>query len=472
MKDISSSAHEESSSSSQQRQSNETSNSRKDMWKGTLPGARASSVPQHDVKKSLEQKLKKAREDHPNHAYPTPWSTKDQLSRLTTAASTHTEIAEVVTRFISASNCAGSPMDNLDYILSIVPESPLPSAESNGLRILDAIYTGIMARIPLNILDAAKQLLGSIFLIHKRSIKIHDFNFGDIYSSLNISRETAISVIVSLSSALYLPRVTDVSRTQPRIYHAAFRDFLLAPIRSGEFCVDLESCLDLLTQGFLSRLEERLLGGPTPEDWNGRVGRFVSAIIRSNISQNGTTIDYKVISNTRHFIPDDKLQTSFERINFRWLVQNNIQSVFGVLSQHPFDRVLKSILSQDNQLHEFSRRGLLTTLNYGSFDDWSTKITSYSCSWFENRVNDSHSFFHLGPSLQSPNAMRAIDLEKAPFQSALAKHMLERCIIEFPEMRVMIWGCDNDSRCGVIAIDDLPPFWPVEMRYAVYFTGL
>ncbi|KXN92362.1 hypothetical protein AN958_08378 [Leucoagaricus sp. SymC.cos] len=196
-----------------------------------------------DVEKFLHTSFTKIQEDYPDIIPHGPWPSNEQFLLIAKAALGLFVFAEVVVRFIG-DPAVGNPVSQLSYVLSAVAKLRHNAQRKNPLAVLDAIYAAIMSRLPPDCLDNAKKLLPPLIHLHRRSVKISDINFKNVYQSLKIARADAVAALRHLHSVIYFPRAKDFDETRPRVYHASFHDFLEDPSRSNEYTVTRVEKLD------------------------------------------------------------------------------------------------------------------------------------------------------------------------------------------------------------------------------------
>ncbi|KAF9440832.1 hypothetical protein P691DRAFT_817229 [Macrolepiota fuliginosa MF-IS2] len=98
-------------------------------------------------------------------------------------------------------------------------------------------------------MKVAKDLIGSLIFLDRKSANIRDFDLSRICNSLNIARDNAVTALRRLHSVLFFPRVKDIGETRPRFYHTSFRDFLEDPSRSNEYLINVKECRSALFWG-------------------------------------------------------------------------------------------------------------------------------------------------------------------------------------------------------------------------------
>ncbi|KAJ3570831.1 hypothetical protein NP233_g4147 [Leucocoprinus birnbaumii] len=189
-----------------------------------------------DVEKFLTAEFEKLAEAYPDHITITPWPTNPQFLRIAQAASGLFIFGEVVIRFIGDPEVR-NPISQLEHVLTAIDKLRRCKKPKNPLSALDVIYTAILARIPLARMEDLKKILPLVFYVNRKSISVHNYKFRNMYEHLDISRGDAITSFNYLHSVIYFARLKDVGETQPRFYHASFRDYLEDPSRSGEYTI-------------------------------------------------------------------------------------------------------------------------------------------------------------------------------------------------------------------------------------------
>lgn len=208
-----------------------------------------------DVEKILHLEFTQITQNYPDHIHESPWPTNIQFLEITRAALGLFIFAEVVIRFIDNPS-VGNPISQLEHILIAISKSP-PRSQENPLATLDALYLGILHRVPQEVLHVTKQLLGGLIFLETCRIKISDCDLRQMCNHLNITRDVAITALRNLHSVVYFPKVKDIAQTRPRFYHASFRDFLEDPSRSHEYFIDKQLVGDTIFQDVIRLAETR-----------------------------------------------------------------------------------------------------------------------------------------------------------------------------------------------------------------------
>ncbi|KAJ3576612.1 hypothetical protein NP233_g315 [Leucocoprinus birnbaumii] len=190
-----------------------------------------------DVEKFLVASFKKIAEAYPDHITKTPWPTYDHFLQIAKAASGLFIFGEVVIRFINDPR-EENPISQLNQVLVAVAKLRQSRKNKNPLGALDVIYTAILFRIPSTRMENLKKILPLMIYVHRKSIQVGKYNFQNMYQHFDISREDAVTSFNYLHSVIYFPRVKNIGETQPRFYHASFRDYLEDPSRSCEYTVE------------------------------------------------------------------------------------------------------------------------------------------------------------------------------------------------------------------------------------------
>lgn len=189
-----------------------------------------------DVEKYLHSEFARISRDYPSHIEESPWPSHYEFLRITTAASGLFVFAEVVIRFIDSPRVK-NPVAQLKCVLSAL--SKAPTSKDNPLAVLDAVYTEILSRIPLDMLQITKRLIGSFIFLDRDNIRGERRSFRDICNFLDISKDTALTALGHLHSVLHFPR--EIGSSRPRFYHASFRDYLEDPSRSHEYAIESQN---------------------------------------------------------------------------------------------------------------------------------------------------------------------------------------------------------------------------------------
>ncbi|KAJ3576618.1 hypothetical protein NP233_g313 [Leucocoprinus birnbaumii] len=315
-----------------------------------------------DVEKFLNSSFEKIAEAYPDHITTTPWPAYDQFLQIAKAASGLFIFGEVVIRFIDDPR-EENPISQLNQVLAAIAKLRQSRKNKNPLSALDVIYTAILSRIPSTRMENLKKMLPLMIYVHRKSIKVRDYNFQNMYEHFDISREDAVTSFNYLHSVIYFPRGKEIGKTQPRFYHASFRDYLEDPSRSCEYTVEKWN-------------EGLTWPPPTAVTGDGDLSNLCKSIswvheLLTRLSSSGSTIEVLI---HRYKIPDSGLlQDILDGLDFRSLLLENLNSL-------SFQDLHEEVASKMSCVNELERRGILrqTTLaslnRLPSDDIWTGKL--------------------------------------------------------------------------------------------------
>ncbi|EKM78364.1 hypothetical protein AGABI1DRAFT_107565 [Agaricus bisporus var. burnettii JB137-S8] len=161
------------------------------------------------------------------------WPHEDQLQRIARAASGLFAFASTIMRFIDDAD-AGDPLSQLRICIKILEGSNTSGVENPYLT-LDLLYRHILASIPSKIRPTTMRIIGMSLLYphHGPSQTAHmQANF------LHMGKAAFDHALKRIHSVLRIGSPSDAFDDPIEFYHASFGDFLLDPVRSGEFCLD------------------------------------------------------------------------------------------------------------------------------------------------------------------------------------------------------------------------------------------
>ncbi|XP_006458722.1 hypothetical protein AGABI2DRAFT_200559, partial [Agaricus bisporus var. bisporus H97] len=175
-----------------------------------------------DVERYLNSEFTRIREDHDDLITITPWPSSKDFSLITSKASGLFIFAEVVIRFIDHSN----PIQQLKYAFAAISKVSTSKIKENPLAVLDSMYTEIVSRVPPDLMESVKKIIGSIVLLDREKVFKTSGTLPLICNILGISQDVALTALRHLHSVLLFPISKRIESTRPRFYHASFRDFL------------------------------------------------------------------------------------------------------------------------------------------------------------------------------------------------------------------------------------------------------
>ncbi|KAF7777706.1 hypothetical protein Agabi119p4_3778 [Agaricus bisporus var. burnettii] len=200
-----------------------------------------------DVERYLNSEFTRIQKDHDDLITTTPWPSSKDFSLLTAKASGLFIFAEVMIRFIDHSN----PIQQLKYALSAISKVSASKIKENPLAVLDSMYTEIVSRVPPDLMESTKKIIGSIVLLDREKVFKTLGTLPLICNILDISQDVALTALRHLHSVLLFPISKRIESTRPRFYHASFRDFLEDESRSHEFTLKLFMTCDGLFDGLM-----------------------------------------------------------------------------------------------------------------------------------------------------------------------------------------------------------------------------
>ncbi|KAJ3570832.1 hypothetical protein NP233_g4146 [Leucocoprinus birnbaumii] len=381
-----------------------------------------------DVERFLTAEFEKIAEAYPNHITVTPWPAYAQFLQVAQAASGLFIFAEVIIRFIDDPEVQ-NPISQLDHVLAAIAKLRQSRKPNNPLSALDVIYTAILDRIPPARMADLKKVLPLVFYVNRKSIRTGRYKFRNMYQHFDISREDAITSFNYLHSVICFPRAKDLCLTQPRSYHASFRDYLEDPSRSGEYAVEKWDA------SLTWPLPAAIIG--TPEWSNLSKSPPHLCLLFQGLSPSGSVA--KILLH-RYEIPDGLLQDILDGLSFRSLLLENS-------SGHSFLDLHREATSTISCGDELKRRGILrqTTLAslrmFPSDEIWIGQL---------NQDKDYTVFdYQQSGRLDSVSKEYAVRMRAA----------FDRLLNEKPQTNVFLWGSQKAGQCAIIHEKDLPAWW-------------
>lgn len=181
------------------------------------------------------------------HGLPYPWPSEQHIWDLVDLSDGLFIYATTLIRFIGALDSSG-PDDQLFVVLSFMKDKMGHPNSGHPLSELDSFYMLVMQRVPLNVLLTLQHIL--LLTIFERP----GSDATDIADLLGLSEPQLRYACHALHSVLTLkPHSDNSARLGIWFYHASFMQFLLSPMRSGNFCIILE-CGVILREQLLRRL--------------------------------------------------------------------------------------------------------------------------------------------------------------------------------------------------------------------------
>ncbi|KXN92888.1 hypothetical protein AN958_07308 [Leucoagaricus sp. SymC.cos] len=400
-----------------------------------------------DVEKFLHTSFTKIQEDYPDIIPHGPWPSNEQFLLIAKAALGLFVFAEVVVRFIG-DPAVGNPVSQLSYVLSAVAKLRYNAQRKNPLAVLDAIYAAIMSRLPPDCLDNAKKLLPVLIHLQRHSVNISTIDFKGVYQSLEIVREDAFAALRHLHSVIYFSRVKDLDRTRPRVYHASFHDFLEDPSRSNQYAITrlmkldaqlaLNNCLPKIFSAFPLLSSECLPGYKITDHGYGILGQILENCTLSS----GASIDF---FSTQCHIPEESLQTILSQLDICYMVwyqPEDIPQAFYEPQLIPVNKLMS--------------RQLLSICTLHSLDISPNKLKS--------------------ASIEHQDAFKVVGLySERRYTEDDSKRWLQQSMTELaqkvPWTKVWVWGRKKKRKAALIHTDDLPIWWPSDMKKPIFVVG-
>jgi hypothetical protein len=198
-----------------------------------------------DVERYLNSEFTRIRKDHDDLITTTPWPSSKDFSLITAKASGLFIFAQVLIRFIDDAN----PIQHLKYALRAISKASLSDVVKNPLIFLDAMYMEIVSKVPLELLEPATKIIGTIVLCDQKGIRKNYATLPTICNILNIPKDVALTALRHLHSVLFFPKV--IVSTRPSFYHASFHDFLKDESRSHKYSINETKIGDDLAEGLM-----------------------------------------------------------------------------------------------------------------------------------------------------------------------------------------------------------------------------
>ncbi|KAH9477359.1 hypothetical protein JR316_0009565 [Psilocybe cubensis] len=209
----------------------------------------------HDIKTFLQNEFSEIKRTHPLNSYlHSSWPSPDAIRQLVRKASGQFIYASTVIKYIQSPK--HRPDDRLNVILglSVAPTNESPFSE------LDALYTHIFSSVE-NI-GTVMMIFGVLIITRNKGDGLGNYTNPEMLEKLLFLRPG--DVVLLLGDLLSL--VSLGGRNSPiKIMHASLADYLLNPIRSRRFCIDLGITHSFLARGYLHRiLASEALRGSKP----------------------------------------------------------------------------------------------------------------------------------------------------------------------------------------------------------------
>lgn len=161
------------------------------------------------------------------------WPPESKLQRLSLRVGGLPVLASTVLRFIDDGSAAPDAL--LDICLLYL-EDMGDASKINPLEMLDAFYMRIMMRVPQSILFITKRIIAFRMV----SFSYQNLSAFDAAYFLHIDKDTFYLALRSLHSVINVPP-SELGYQEPfELFHKSFGDFLLDPIRSKSFSLDLD----------------------------------------------------------------------------------------------------------------------------------------------------------------------------------------------------------------------------------------
>ncbi|KXN86080.1 hypothetical protein AN958_10556 [Leucoagaricus sp. SymC.cos] len=160
------------------------------------------------------------------------WPSTNALQIIISTSSGLFALAARLIRFIEDLTI-DDPCYQLEACLDFF-SSPRVSAAINPLHALDLLYRQICSNITNHLLPTTKCILGLCTLYmtpNPPSVQV-------LANFLGLDRRRFYGSLKRLHSVLKIPFDADVHNTPIQFYHTSFQDYLIDPLRSGEFSID------------------------------------------------------------------------------------------------------------------------------------------------------------------------------------------------------------------------------------------
>uniref|UniRef100_A0A8H7XLX0 Nephrocystin 3-like N-terminal domain-containing protein n=1 Tax=Psilocybe cubensis TaxID=181762 RepID=A0A8H7XLX0_PSICU len=230
----------------------------------------------HDIKTFLQNEFSEIKRTHPLNSYlHSSWPSPDAIRQLVRKASGQFIYASTVIKYIQSPK--HRPDDRLNVILglSVAPTNESPFSE------LDALYTHIFSSVE-NI-GTVMMIFGVLIITRNKGDGLGNYTNPEMLEKLLFLRPG--DVVLLLGDLLSL--VSLGGRNSPiKIMHASLADYLLNPIRSRRFCIDLGITHSFLARGYLHRVSKITSTlNFNPSDLLASVTPFVSHCSRAVLTQ-------------------------------------------------------------------------------------------------------------------------------------------------------------------------------------------
>ncbi|KAF5354298.1 hypothetical protein D9756_007198 [Leucocoprinus leucothites] len=258
---------------------------------------------QQDVVRVLHEKFA-----HISHRYQhqldPAWPPQSALRSIAAIAKGMFAVSETIIRFVG-DEVAGNPSGRLQVCLKYL-DGFTSLSEMHPLHALDLLYREIMARIPADILQTTRRILG-LELLYGTTY------FGAVIQAnlLQLSQEAYYNSLKHLASVLWIPppsHSTSLSMVRIKFYHASFGDFLRDPRRSREYAVDEAAVhLDVVVNSLQwNSIEPRLL--PRHLTWKPSFASFAHLDLIIFTNQQGliacTNLKGDDVQKVKHILAD------------------------------------------------------------------------------------------------------------------------------------------------------------------------
>ncbi|KAJ3555909.1 hypothetical protein NP233_g12096 [Leucocoprinus birnbaumii] len=188
---------------------------------------------QSDADRLLQNGFSEIRSRYPDQLTD-DWPTPAQTRLIADRASGHLGVASSIIQFIGDKDC-DDPSGQLEACIRFL-ECSRGSESSNPLRVLDLLYTQILTDIPLAILGTTQRLL-AFFMFHSDTTSGQMSLFAAA-AFLGLSQPSTYSALRRLHSVIAVPSHAEAARSNIKVHHASFTDYLKDPVRSGKFALD------------------------------------------------------------------------------------------------------------------------------------------------------------------------------------------------------------------------------------------
>ncbi|KAF9448112.1 hypothetical protein P691DRAFT_730309 [Macrolepiota fuliginosa MF-IS2] len=214
-----------------------------------------------DVTLYIQDSFSVIRQKYPNLIHP-DWPSDGEVSMITTAAGGLFIYASTAIRFIDDPR-RKNPITQFAHLLSLLDTTQanqLIDKVENPFLPLDRLYTRIMVHIHHSVLPDTLQLLG--YALFKQDT----MNAWTLVSASNVlayERHTAYSALEQLGAVLEIPNVDQAEDKNFRIFHSSFAEYLLSPVRSGDFVLDMDKANTHVWWCYLRILQDANDTGPS-----------------------------------------------------------------------------------------------------------------------------------------------------------------------------------------------------------------